>query len=132
MALLEGTVHSGLQKASKFMEKSVYKEQYPNKLGFEPYPGTLNVKLKNNITLDIENKLAPQLKKIEGNEQFGDVFFLEASLSIKENTINKKGAILFPVKTVYKTDTLEFICEEKLRDTLNLKDGSTVILEINY
>ncbi|MGN1321030.1 MAG: DUF120 domain-containing protein [Methanosphaera sp.] len=45
--------------------------------------------------------------------------------------MTKEGAILFPVKTVYTTNTLEFISHEKLRETMNLKDGTTVILEIN-
>lgn len=130
MFSIKGTVSSGMNKASNFMNKEVYKKQYLDKLGFIPYIGTLNIKLNNNVTLDIENELKPYLKKIEGNEKFGDVFFLNASLQPENSNITKNGAILFPVKTVYKTDTLEFISDEKLRDSINLIDGDSVIIKI--
>ena len=112
------------------MNKDVYKKQYLEKLGFIPYIGTLNIKLNNDVTLDIENDLKPYLNIIEGDEKFGDVFFLKAILQPENTNINKKGAILFPVKTIYNTDTLEFISDEKLRNSLNLIDGDSVIIKI--
>lgn len=130
MFSIKGTVSSGLNKASNFMNKDVYKKQYLEKLGFIPYIGTLNIKLNNNVTLDIENDLKPYLNIIEGDEKFGDVFFLKAILQPENTNINKKGAILFPVKTIYNTDTLEFISDEKLRNSLNLIDGDSVIIKI--
>ena len=130
MFSVEGTIVSGLNEATEFMKKEVYKKQYLEKLGFMPYMGTLNIKLKNNITPDIENELAPYLKKINGDDELGDVFFLNAVLYTKNNENIKKGAILFPTKTIYKTDTLEFITEEKLKDTINLVDGSHVSIKI--
>ena len=90
---------------------------------------SLNIKLSNNITLNLDN-LHDKLKRIHGNGSFGDVLFLEAYLSTIDEKITKKGAILFPVKTVYDTDTLEYVSSEKLRDTLNLKDGDKVIIKI--
>lgn len=130
MLFLEGTITSGLHEAGDFIEKKIYKKQYKRKLGFIPYSGTLNIKLKNNITLDIEDQLVNKLKKINGEGNLGDVFFLEASISTKDNKINKKGAVLFPVKTIYTTNTLEFVAEEKLRDTMHLKDGDEITLKI--
>ena len=130
MFSVEGTIVSGLNEATEFMKKEVYKKQYLEKLGFMPYMGTLNIKLKNNIIPDIENELAPYLKKINGDDELGDVFFLNAVLYTKNNENIKKGAILFPTKTIYKTDTLEFITEEKLKDTINLVDGSHVSIKI--
>ena len=66
MLSFEGKVSSGLQKAGQFMEKEVYKKQYLDKLGFIPYHGTLNIKLSNNITLNLDN-LHDKLKRIHGN-----------------------------------------------------------------
>ncbi len=131
MEYVEGIVTSGLQEAGKFIEMESYKKQYKQKLGFIPYPGTLNIKLHNNLELNIEDEFSNKLKKINGEGKLGDVFFLDAIISNKDNTINKKGFIFFPVKSIYKTDTLEFVCEDKLRDIMNLKDGDTVILKIN-
>ena len=39
------------------------------------------------------------------------------------------GAIVFPAKTIHEENYLEFICENKLRDEYNLKDGDIVSLE---
>jgi riboflavin kinase len=129
--LIRGKIESGLKEATDFMAKEVYKKQYKRKLGFVPVCGTLNVKLENNIRIDFENQLVTKLKEIKGEGNLGDVFFLDAIISTVDNKISKKGAILFPVKTCYDKDVLEFVSDEKLRDTMDLEDGMEVILEIN-
>lgn len=131
MFAVEGTVSSGLKKAEKFMEKETYSKQYKDKLGFIPYNGTLNIKLKDNITLDITGKLSNKLKKINGDNVLGDVLFLESTIYTEDKKIEKEGAILFPEKTVYKTNLLEFIADEKLRDSMHLKDEDTVFIYID-
>lgn len=130
MLSLKGKVSSGLQKAGDFMKKEVYVKQYCDKLGFMPYHGTLNIKLNNNITLDIGGDLSDKLKKIDGNNTYGDVLFLEATISTLDKHVHKKGAILFPEKTVYNTDTLEFVASERLRDTMCLTNDDYVIITI--
>lgn len=112
------------------MKKEVYVKQYLDKLGFMPYPGTLNIRLNDNIALDTYEKLSGKLNKIRGNDTYGDVLFLEATLSSTDNPVHKKGAVLFPEKTVYNTDTLEFIADEQLRDTMCLSDDDYVIITI--
>ena len=51
--------------------------------------------------------------------------YIKATLN---DSIN--GAIIFPAKTTHEENYLEFIAKDKLRDTLNLKDGDEVTLEI--
>ena len=116
MFSIKGTVSSGLNKASNFMNKDVYKKQYLEKLGFIPYIGTLNIKLNNDVTLDIENDLKPYLNIIEGDEKFGDVFFLKAILQPENTNINKKGAILFQ-----KQDNI-LLQERDLRDAKSVRE----------
>src|SRR5512139_2120517 len=41
---LEGTVFTGLGEGAYYTQKEHYKIQFVEKLGFEPYPGTLNLK----------------------------------------------------------------------------------------
>lgn len=128
MLNIEGVVTSGLGKAGRFMQKDVYQKQYLNKLGFKPYAGTLNIKLKSNVEINIKEKYNDNLKIIEGNGKLGDVYFLSANISNKD--ITKEGAILFPTKTVHNFDTLEFVAPEKLRDIMKLNDDSKVIITI--
>ncbi|MCI5867590.1 MAG: DUF120 domain-containing protein [Methanosphaera sp.] len=130
MLNFEGVISSGLQKAGDFIKLDVYKSQYEEKLGFMPFAGTLNIKLKDDIEIDIENEHSGNLQKIDGNDDYGDVFFLFAQITDLKNNITKSGAILFPIKSVYTTNTLEFVCEDNLRQCMDLEDDDEVILEI--
>lgn len=131
MLNFEGTVTSGLKKAGTFMQKDTYKKQYQEKLGFIPYNGTLNIKLKSDFEINLKEKFNDKLKIIEGDEKLGDVYFLDATISTKNKQISKKGAILFPTKTVHKFDTIEFVSPEKLRQSMQVKDNSEVIINIS-
>lgn len=130
MIYLEGVVKSGLGKAGDFIKADVYAKQYEHKLGFKPFAGTLNIKLQNDLCIDIEDKYASILKKINGADGYGDVFFLFADISLADNSKTEHGAILFPVKSVYTTSTLEFISSVNLRRTMNLSDGDVVVVKI--
>ena len=55
---------------------------------------------------------------VHGEGKFGDVKFIKAVLN--NNVI---GALVFPAKTKHTEDVLEFISNENLRKSLNLKDG---------
>lgn len=132
MLIFRGIVTSGLQKAGKFMQKDTYRRQYQEKLGFIPYNGTLNIKLKHDVEINIKEKYNDKLKIINGNEKLGDVYFLEATIYTDDEKISEKGAILFPTKTVHKIDTIEFVAKNRLREQMNLKDNSQVIVSINY
>lgn len=132
MLIFRGVVTSGLQKAGKFMQKHTYQQQYPEKLGFIPYNGTLNVKLDGGVEINIKEKYSDKLKIIKGNEKLGDVYFLEATICTVDEKISENGAILFPTKTIHKTDTIEFVAKDRLREKMNLKDNSQVIVSIDY
>lgn len=120
----DGFVTSGLKKAGIFMKKDIYYKQYEDKLGFLPYAGTLNVKLKEEIEISVKDQIEEHLQKIEGNDKFGAVYFIDATLKV--NSKKERGAILFPIKTTHNIDTLEFVSEKNLRKTLNLNDYDKV------
>lgn len=54
--------------------------------------------------------------KIKGENNFGSVKYIEATLNNKI-----KGAIVFPEKTTHDENYLEFISQEGLREKLYLK-----------
>ena len=130
MLKFKGKITSGLNRASEFMKKEIYTGQYQDKLGYAPYFGTLNITLDDDIHLDVNGKLKKDLKIIHGNSEYGDVFFLNAKITNPKNNISKKGDILFPTKTVYTFNTLEFVADEKLRECLDVEDNDCVIIEL--
>jgi len=99
-------------------------------LGFDPYPGTLNLKL----TTDYDAKTRSELEaypaiEIEGfrNEDrtFGSVKCYPVTI---ENRV--KGALILALRSHYDTSVVEVIAPVFLRKHLNIKDGHKVKVEV--
>lgn len=121
---INGEVTSGLGKAAFFLSQDFYVSNFIEKCGFKPYPGTLNIIVPNEHLTQI-NDIKDNCKNIiKPEEDFGAVKYIKAILNDEI-----EGAIVFPAKTQHSENYLEFICEEKLRDKLNLKDGDGVLIE---
>ncbi|MBI5460015.1 CTP-dependent riboflavin kinase [Methanobacterium sp.] len=122
---ITGKIISGTHKGSYFMSLEVYKEEFRKKLKFEPFPGTLNLKISPENAGNISN-MQDKMGVIKGTGNYGDVKFLPAQLN---GIVN--GAILFPVKTEHSPEILEFVAKENLRITLKLEDGDEATLKID-
>jgi len=127
---LEGVVFSGLGEGAYYISKERYRKQFIEKLGFEPYHGTLNLKL----TTDYDVKTRSELEaypaiEIEGfkNEDrtFGSVKCYPVTI---ENKV--KGALILALRSHYDTSVIEIIAPVFLRKHLNLKDGHKVKVEV--
>ena len=55
---VSGKVFSGLGEGAYYISLMGYKKQFISKLGFEPYPGTLNLKLSSNLHKQFINNLS--------------------------------------------------------------------------
>lgn len=101
------------------------RRQMTEKLGFESYSGTLNVRLtpestKKRAHLDVEKGLPI---KPEVGYYCGVLFFAE----IKKI----KAAVVLPLAPNYPTDLLEVVAPTYLRETLRLKDGDRLTVEVS-
>jgi len=126
---LEGTVFTGIGEGAYYVTKDVYRKQFIEKLGYDPYPGTLNIKL----TSDYDTKARAELEaypaiEIQGfkneNRTYGPVKCYPAVINNKA-----KGAILFAMRTHYDASVIEIIAPNFLRQQLKLKDGHKVKVE---
>jgi len=54
---LEGTVFTGLGEGAYYISKDYYLKQFIERLGFDPYPGTLNLKLTTDYDLKTRSEL---------------------------------------------------------------------------
>lgn len=127
---LNGVVFSGYGEGAYYVTKSGYKDQFVEKLGFKPYPGTLNLRLRSIADIkarkDLESLPSIVVKGfINGERTFGDVKCFK--VLVNEKT---EGAILMIHRTHYGQDVLEVVAEESLRKKLKLKDGDLVQLKI--
>src|SRR5659263_138521 len=59
--ILSGNIITGLGEGQYYISLDGYRTQFIEKLGFDPYPGTLNVRLDTN-SIEIRKKIAQSIK----------------------------------------------------------------------
>ena len=116
-----GTITSGQGKGAYFMSQPSYKVQFKQKLNFNPFPGTLNIKIGADEINSIHKLPRDKMTRIEGKENFGDVILIKAVLNDKI-----RGAIVFPKRTTHGENILEFIAPQNIKEELNIEDGDSV------
>ncbi|NOZ77107.1 MAG: DUF120 domain-containing protein [Euryarchaeota archaeon] len=124
-----GEVVSGLGEGKYYVTLPGYYRQFEELLGFEPYPGTLNLRLKKGEDIKARHMLQEtggmEVKGFRnGNRTFGPVRVYRADIEGVE------GAFIIPKRTHHGIDTIELIAPVRLRDRLGLKDGSSVTVKI--
>ena len=125
---IEGRVISGVGEGKYYVSLEGYRKQFIEKVGFDPYPGTLNLKIPKEQMyfrglLDEEEGIHIEGFKTE-DRTFGEV----KAFKCRINGI--KGAVVIPQRTHYSKDILEIISPVCLREKLNLKDGDKVVVEV--
>ncbi len=122
---LNGTVFSGRGDGKEFLELSWVKQQITEKLGFIPYPGTLNLKLDKESMKSrklLENAPSERITPADG--YYNGILF-KAFIGILE------VAIVIPEVPAYPKDLLEVIASLNLRRTLQLEDGCEVMVTVD-
>jgi len=127
---LEGVIFTGLGEGAYYITREHYRKQFIEKLGFDPYPGTLNLKLTTDYDVKTYSELdAYPTIEIEGfkseNRTFGSVKCYPA---IIENKV--KGALICALRSHYDASVIEVIAPVFLRKHLKLKDGHKVKVEV--
>ena len=127
---LEGILFRGLGEGAYYVNKDGYRKQFVEKLGFDPYPGTFNIKL----TTDYDIKAMSELEgypcvELEGFEDesrtYGPVKCYPAIINGKA-----KGAVICALRSHYGDSVIEIVSPTFLRSSLKLKDGNKVKVEI--
>ena len=127
---LEGTLFSGLGEGAYYVTKEGYRKQFIEKVGFDPYPGTLNLKLTTEYDIksmsELETYPAVELAGFKNETRtYGAVKCYPAIINNKV-----KGAVIFALRSHYDSSVLEIISPMYLRSRLKLKDGHKVKVEI--
>ena len=122
--ILKGKVSSGEGTGSSFVNLPWAKRQFREKLKFNPYPGTLNLRLSPEVGIE-ELRDVTRGIKIEAPEGFYGGRCFEASVSGKV-----RGAAVVPDVPDYSFDILEILAPINLRDVLGLKDGMELTVTI--
>ena len=125
MTSLYGRVIDGFGEAASFMALPWVLDGVRQALGFDPYPGTLNVRLLDVETLlrwgEIRKRATLRLAPPAPDQCGGDLVPLVVAPDIS-------AAVIVPDVTRYDGDVLEVIAAVHLRSRLRLRDGSVLAL----
>lgn len=122
---VKGSLFSGIGKGRIFTEIGWVREGIKNLLGFEPKPGTLNLKLKSE-DFELINEIKEFGIPLESPDPtFCNAFLLPAKIG------ELQGCAIFPEKEVWvHKDTLEVLSPVILREELGLEDGDSVEVDL--
>ena len=126
----EGTVFSGMYQGAYYLSQGDYLEQIREKLGFEPYLGTLNIRIREG---DLERRRSldrmPSIR-IEGFRGEGREFGGGRCYPLVVNG-EVEGALVVADRTSYDLSVMEIIAPVSLRERFGLRDGDTVRVTIS-
>jgi len=128
---ITGTITSGMGEGAYYMSMKGYTKQFKSKLGYIPYPGTLNVQLK-------EKKFSEAISQLsnydgtkidpfsDGKRTFGWVKCFKAKIN---NKIDCELILL--ERTHHDTSIVEFISKNNIRKSLKIGTKSNTKVKIS-
>lgn len=124
---LRGRVATGMGEGGWYIARRGYRDAMKALLGFEPFPGTLNVALEGAEAAKLtELSAQPGLvvaEFVDEGRSFGAVKCFRASLG------GVDAAVVMPARGHYR-DVAEVVAPFHLRDKLGLRDGDAVTVEV--
>lgn len=130
---LQGFVTSGMGEGRHYISLPGYMEQFIEKLGYEPFAGTLNVDLTDESVRARAGMASLEPVTIEGWEDdertYGPAFCYPASVAVGDS-IYEPAHVIAPERTHHDEDQLEVIAPEKLREALGLDDDDEVTINV--
>ena len=125
---VRGKVMTGLGEGRYYISREGYRKAFGTLLGFDPFPGTLNVEVD-----PLDRERVAELKDLDGmpiaqfqseGRTFGAVKCFRAQLQGVE------AAVIFPLRS-HHTHVIEVISPHNLREKLALADGAEVTVEVD-
>ena len=129
---LEGKVVSGMGEGAYYMSLEGYRKQFKEKLGYEPYAGTLNIRLIDQIFMNARRELGKQPSIFingfsDGTRTYGWVKCYRAV--INDGRVNN-AAVLVLERTHYDDSMLEVISPESIKQATGMKNGDRVKVQV--
>jgi riboflavin kinase len=121
---LAGRVFSGQGEGKKYVELPWVKQQIKEKLGFDPYPGTLNLRL------DEENVKRRGLLEKSAKLRLCHSEGYCTGLLFKAAVDGVACGVIIPQVESYPENVLEVMSSVNLRQELGLPDGESVTVTV--
>ncbi len=123
----EGQVTSGLGEGRYYMSQPGYVVQFLERLGYTPFPGTLNVRVEPEVLARIGSVRHWKGLRIDGLQANGRTF---GGATCYAGRVQGRPCHLIQPDRSHYEDVVELIAPESLREALRLKDGDRVVVEV--
>jgi riboflavin kinase len=126
-----GKVFQGLGEGAYYIGLEGYKTQFATALGFDPYPGTLNLKLENAIQIEQKKELRGfDGLRIEGFQRDGRTYGGARCYRATVGKTELPAAVLVIDRTHYDDSVMEIISPHFLRGSLGLKNDDHLDVKV--
>jgi riboflavin kinase len=126
-----GRVFTGLGEGAYYVRLEGYRKQFRKCLGYNPYPGTLNIQLLTEADVNEFQLLKATIGiQIQGFENEGRSF---GPVTCYPATVNgeQKAAILLIARTHHHPNVVEIIAPTSLREKLKVADEDIIIVKFD-
>lgn len=128
----EGNVSSGMGEGAYYMSLEGYRRQFREKLGYEPYPGTLNVRLTDQIYMNGRLELGKHSSIFingfsDGTRTYGWVKCYRATIN---DIAIDNAAVLVLERTHYDDSMLEVIAPISIKQAAGIKNGDRIKVQV--
>ena len=128
-----GSVTGGMGEGRHYITLPGYAAQFEERLGYEPFPGTLNVELDAESVRrrgEIAGVDAIPIDAWEDDERtYGAATCYGVTVVTDDDRYEAAHAIV-PDRTHHDEDKLELIAPDRLRDALRLEDGDEIEIRV--
>lgn len=126
----KGTIVSGMGEGAYYMSMKGYAKQFKSKLGYIPFPGTLNVKLKDKEFIEAKRTLDTHSGIMingfsDGKRTYGWVKCYPSKIN---NSID--AALITLERTHHDDSVIELIAKENIKKTTKLSTGSQISIRV--
>ena len=133
---LEGIIFSDLGAAAGFMGLDWVQRALQQRLGFAPFPATLNLRPKAREDTLAWERVQKELKGVDlfpPNSGFcsAQIFLVKISAAAMAEAESVNGAVLLPEVANYPKDKIEVVASVRLKDRLGVRDGDQLTLEFS-
>lgn len=131
---IKGKITNGLGKAKDYIDLDGYKHQFEELLGYEPYPGTLNVSLNDESRKKrtrLEAKSGTYIEEWKDGEQtYGAAVCYQIRLENSSGETFEPAHILIPDRTDHDESNLEIIGPVQFRSNLDLNKEEEITIHV--
>lgn len=128
----EGTVVPGMGEGAYYMSLEGYRKQFKQKLGYEPYPGTLNVKLTDRMFMNARREINkyPSIFINGFSDNTRTYGWVKCYIASINKGVTNDAAVLVLERTHYDDSMLEIIAPISLKESTGIQNGDKINIRI--